>query len=224
MFPANLLSQSPLYQGMFRPPSVPNQTPGTLSPPGGGGLPPGGPAAAALLMDSLLRERQQQLLAATSGAYMGGPRPGNLLHTSTALQAHHNQLLASQVAMLNDLRNGGRYDPGSRSPSPGSSPGSPRPERHTLRSGTPSPPPLKRELSRTPPDHLAPLYAGEKRLSPMQSRTVLDSQRGRPEEEDEVSSRSASSSAPFLKFGVSAILSSSISPKAVASAGELRYY
>ena len=186
MFPANLLAPSGPYHGMFRAPMLPGQTAGL--PMGAAnqilGLNPGAnPAAAAFFMETLFRERQ------LIGQQYLFPRP----------QPH--------------------LDHGDRNPSPRNRSS----ESGSLRSRSPSPirphsPPTPSPTSYVKDDVMAAAGSQPLNLSERRSRTPDDVRATSPRDLDQCQTRSdrqssSTGGAPFLKFGVSAILASSTSSK-----------
>ena len=179
MFP-NMLAPSPLYQGLFRAPTMPGLAhPQPMNPAAAAAA---AAASTSFLVENLLRERQQQI-------------PPGLIVTSP-----HQAALLSRGIHPSLLRYPSS-SPRSRSPSPSppssrlspqntSAPAALSSHRDSSSSSKhPSPPP---PLHQEPPAHRRTPSPGSAGSRPAVSPPV---------------------SAPFLKFGVNAILSSQISPK-----------
>lgn len=177
MFP-NVLTPSPLYQGLFRAPTMPGLAhPQPMNPAAAAAA---AAASTSFLVENLLRERQQQI-------------PPGLIVTSP-----HQAALLSRGIHPSFLRYPPSSSPRSRSPSP-SPPASRLSPQSTAGAATVS---SHRDSSSS--KHSSPPPAQE---GPAQRRSPSPGPAGNhPTANPPVS-------APYLKFGVNAILSSQVSPK-----------
>ena len=180
MFP-NMLAPSPLYQGLFRAPTVPGLAhPQPMSPAAAAAA---AAASTSFLVENLLRERSQQI-------------PPGLIVTSP----HQAALLSRGIHP--SLMRYPPTSPRSRSPSP-----SPPASRLSPQSTT---------TPATVSSHRDSTSSSSKHSSPPPSLQQDAPAHGRTPSPGPAGSHPAvnpPASAPFLKFGVNAILSSQISPK-----------